>query len=185
MGTLIIFIAMVLVAAIAAAVLVSTTGTLQNKALATGKDTKTEVGTSLNVLQVYAEDGSDQALEEFTQVIKLNAGSDAIRFSDLLLTLNLNNESADYIYSGSINCDLTNDTSAGGDYGIAYSIQGTNYKVGYLNKGDVVKICFESPRNVSESESFRLALVPKVGTPNIVEANLPDLMVNKRVEVFP
>ena len=185
MGTLIIFIAMVLVAAIAAAVLVSTTGTLQNKALATGKDTKTEVGTSLNVLQVYAEDGTDQSLEEFTQTIKLNAGSDAIRFSDLLLTLNLNNESSDFTYDSAVDCSNTSTTTAGGDYGITYSIQGTNYKSGYLNKGDVVKICFESSRGVAESESIRLALIPKVGTPNVVEANLPDLMVNKRVEIFP
>ena len=82
MGTLIIFIAMVLVAAVAAAVLISTTGSLQNKALATGKDTQKEIGTSLNVLQLYAEDGSDQDIEEFTEVVKLNAGSEAIRCSE-------------------------------------------------------------------------------------------------------
>ena len=89
MGTLIIFIALILVAAVAAGVLVATTGALQNKALSTGKTTTAEVGTSLNVVQVYAEDGTDTNLEEFTHVVKLNAGSDPIRFTDLLLTLNL------------------------------------------------------------------------------------------------
>ena len=185
MGTLIIFIAMVLVAAVAAAVLISTTGTLQNKALATGKATSREVGTSINALQVYAEDGTNQNLEEFTEVIKLNAGSDAIRFSDLLLTMNLNNQSSDFEYSSSIDCTNTSQTSAGGDYGVAYSITGPNNKTGYLTKGDVAKLCFQAPRSVGESESLRLALVPKVGTPNVVETDLPELMVDKRIEIFP
>ncbi len=184
MGTLIIFIAMVLVAAVAAAVLISTTGTLQNKALATGKATSKEVGTSINALQVYAEDGSNQNVEEFVQVVKLNAGSEAIRLSDLLLTLNLNNQSSDYEYSSIGNCTSIW-TVAGGDYAAAYSITGPNNKAGYLTKGDVVKLCFEAPRSVGESEDVRLALIPKVGTPNVVEASLPELMVDKRIEIFP
>ena len=185
MGTLIIFIALILVAAIAASVLISTTGTLQNKALATGKDTTKEVGTSMKVLQVYAEDGSDQDIEEFTEVIKLNAGSDPIRFSDLLLSVDLNNATGDYTYSDTVNCSNVSTTTAGGNYGLDYSIEGNNYREGYLNKGDVVRLCFESPRGVIESEDIRIALVPKVGTPNVIETNLPDLMVNTRVRVFP
>lgn len=185
MGTLIIFIAMVLVAAVAAAVLISTTGSLQNKALATGKDTKKEIGTSINVLQAYAEDGTDQSVDEFYETVKLNAGSDSLRFNDLLLTMNLNNVSADYTYNSSIDCSNTSTTTAGGDYGIEYSIQGSNYKNGYLTKGDVVKICFQSVRSVSEAEAFRVALIPKVGTSNVVESNAPDLMVDKRIELFP
>ena len=185
MGTLIIFIALVLVAAIAASVLISTTGTLQNKALATGKETTKEVGTSLNVLQVYAEDGSDQDIEEFTEVVKLNAGSDPIRFNDLLLTMNLNNVSGDYTYDDTVNCSNTSSTIASGDYGIDYAIEGGSYQEGYLNKGDVVRICFEAPRSVGEAEDVELSLVPKVGTPYVVETTLPDLMVDTRVAVFP
>ncbi|MCB9358845.1 hypothetical protein H6503_02855 [Candidatus Woesearchaeota archaeon] len=185
MGTLIIFIAMILVAAVAAAVLISTTGTLQNKALATGKSTATEVGTSLNVVQVYAEDGSDQALEEFHTIVKLNAGSEPIRFSDLLLSVNLVNSSADYTYDSGVDCDDSSTTVAGGDFGVLYSINGTNNQDGYLTKGDVVKLCFETPRNVSESENIVISFVPKVGSVRVVETDLPDLMVDTRVDVYP
>ncbi len=185
MGTLIIFIAMVLVAAVAAAVLISTTGTLQNKALATGKATATEVGTSLNVIQLYGEDGSNQNIEDFYQVIKLNAGSDPVRFSDLLLTMSLNDQTADFSYSTSVDCSNTSTMTAGGDYGIEYSINGSNHKEGYLVKGDVAKLCYKAPRSVNESETIKISLIPKVGTSNVIDSDLPDLMVDKRIEVFP
>ncbi|MCB9358849.1 hypothetical protein H6503_02875 [Candidatus Woesearchaeota archaeon] len=185
MGTLIIFIAMILVAAVAAGVLISTTGTLQNKALSTGKATSAEVGTSINIVNVYAENGTDQNVEEFIVILKLNAGSEPIRFSDVLLTMNLINDSSDYTYNSSIDCTNTSQTIAGGDYGIQYSINGTNNQAGYLTKGDVVKLCLESPRSVGESENLIISMIPKVGTPRVVETDLPDLMVEKRVDIFP
>jgi archaeal flagellin FlaB len=185
MGTLIIFIAMILVAAVAAGVLISTTETLQNKALATGKATSTEVGTSMTVVQLYAEDGTNQNLEEFTEVIKLSSGSEPIRFTDLLLTMSLDNTSADYEYGSNITCTNTSQTVPGGNYGISYSITGPNNKSGYLTKGDVVKLCFQAPRSVSESEELSVSLIPKVGTVRKVETSLPDLMVDKRIDLFP
>jgi archaeal flagellin FlaB len=185
MGTLILFIAMILVAAVAASVLISTTGTLQNKALSTGKATASEVGTSLNVVQIYAEDGSNQDVEEFTTVLKLNSGSEPIRFEDLLLSMNLMNTSADYTYNDSIDCSNTSNTTAGGTFGIDYSIVGPNNMTGYLTRGDVVKICYEAPRSVGESERVIISLIPKVGSTRVIDMGLPDLMVQKRIDVFP
>lgn len=67
MGTLIVFITMVLTAAVVAAILISTTGSLQNIALETGSATTQEVGTSVNILEIYAEDGLDEELTDFTK----------------------------------------------------------------------------------------------------------------------
>ncbi len=186
MGTLIIFIAMILVAAIAASVLISTTGALQNKALSTGKATTAEVGTSITAIEVFAEDGTDQSVDYWFQTLKISAGSDPIRFSDTLLYMNLDNVTQDYRYSNQVNCSSsTNISSYPENFGITYQISGTSNKNGYMNKGDVVKICFQSPRSVLEDEKFKLSLIPMIGSAMIVEINTPSLMINRRVPIYP
>jgi len=132
MGTLIIFIAMILVAAVAAGVLISTTGSLQNKALATGKATTYQVGTSLEALEIYGEDGStNNSLDFFFESMRLSSGSENLKFADVLLTFSLSNQSADYTYSSSVDCDSESSLwGAGTTYGVKYSI---NASTGHLD----------------------------------------------------
>ncbi|MFT4311420.1 MAG: archaellin/type IV pilin N-terminal domain-containing protein [Candidatus Woesearchaeota archaeon] len=182
MGTLIIFIAMILVAAIAAAVLISTTSSLQSKALETGSATRQEVGTSLSVIEITAEDGSvGESVDNFTVLLRLAAGSDPIRFEDTLLSFNLNDDSRDYRYNDDAECGNVSGT----DFAVEYAINGTDHRDGYLVPGDVSQVCFAAPRAVSEGEKFRLTLTPRVGAPANVETTLPGLLITQRVKVFP
>lgn len=186
MGTLIIFIAMILVAAVAASVLIATTAKLQNKALDTGKLTTQEVGTGLQATSLTAEDGRDQTLEQFYQTIKLSAGSGPIRFTDVLLTFGLNDRVSDYIYHSSIDCaNLSSFNESSKGYGVEYNINGTSHKKGYLVKGDVANICFSSPRAVIEGEKIKSTIIPKVGSVLVVETYTPDLLVTYRAKLFP
>ena len=187
MGTLILFIAMILVAAVAAGVLISTTGSLQNKALATGKATTAQVGTAMEAVEVFAEDASSSNnLEDFYETIRLTSGSEDIRFNDLLLTVSLSDQSANYAYNSSIDCDTVSNVTYGVGFGVKYPISATTgHQDGYLVKGDVAQICFEAPRSVNESEDIKLTLIPRVGSPLVVDTTLPDLMVDKRITVFP
>ena len=107
-GTLILFIAFILVAAVAAGVLISTTAALQSKALSTGKATTAEVGTSMTAVEIYAEDATayingtssnDKQVDYFYYTVKLASGSDPVRFTDLLLTFNTKNQSSEYTYA--------------------------------------------------------------------------------------
>lgn len=186
MGTLILFIAMILVAAIAAAVLITTTSNLQNKALETGSATTQEVGTSMNILEVYGEDGSSgETVNGFAAILKLSAGSDSIRFNDLLATLSLDNVSQDYAYNATEDCTDINNSNFTYGYAVEYSLEGPNNREGFLTPGDVAKICFGSPREVGETEQLRLSLIPRVGTVNTVETRLPNLIIDKRQQIFP
>jgi archaeal flagellin FlaB len=217
-GTLIIFIAMILVAAIAAGVLIQTATSLQNKALLTGERSKSQVSTSIRPIVIYAEDGSSgNNVENIYLTLKLAPGSDAVRFGDLLLEFSLKNLSTDYTYItedfeyvfnsttnytttfGNItnatlngyscanfsNMAVLNETVNLKKYLIQYLIEGENYADGYLQRGDVAKLCFKTTRAVNEDESISITLVPKVGSPTAIQTALPDIITEQRINIFP
>ncbi|MCU4751740.1 flagellin [Halobacteria archaeon AArc-curdl1] len=78
-GTLIVFIAMVLVAAIAAGVLINTAGSLQSQASDTGTETQQAVANQIEVTHAYAEaNDPDEPFEQINLTVKKSAGSDVI-----------------------------------------------------------------------------------------------------------
>ena len=85
-GTLIIFIAMILVAGMAASVIIQTMNTLQQQAMETGEQTTRDVATGLRVTQVsgYSNGSSITQLAIF---VKPTAGSDDIDLSYAYLSL--------------------------------------------------------------------------------------------------
>ncbi len=88
-GTLIIFIAMVLVAAVAAGVLIQTSGFLQQKAAATGRSATEQVVTGLAVSQLVGHvnvvPGGD--IDLMAVYLEPNSGSSSIDLSTAVLTL--------------------------------------------------------------------------------------------------
>jgi flagellin-like protein len=97
-GTLIIFIAMVLVAAVAAAVLIQTSGVLQQKAQTTGKEATKEVSSNIDIDSIEGWRGGIQAStsdpDTFSSTIyrldlriSLKVGSEPVDMNQAVLTI--------------------------------------------------------------------------------------------------
>ncbi len=83
-GTMIVFIATILVAAVAAGVLIDTSQKLQDKSTRTGSDAINNVGTSLEILSVHGlRTGGAGNLEELQIQVRLAAGAETVSLSAL------------------------------------------------------------------------------------------------------
>jgi len=104
-GTLIIFIAMILVAGIAASVIVQTINSLQQQALSTGQQTQKEISTGLEITHVSGHK-SGSTLDQIAIFIRPTAGSESVDLTYAYISLSnassvviLNYTTNSYAYS--------------------------------------------------------------------------------------
>ncbi|WP_254861905.1 archaellin/type IV pilin N-terminal domain-containing protein [Halovivax gelatinilyticus] len=116
-GTLIVFIAMVLVAAIAAGVLINTAGSLQSQASDTGTETQQAVANQIEVVHAYGEIAdSDPEVEQVNLVVKKSAGSDVIDIESMTVQWTSQDTSETLEYDDGFTTEaLTTDTDDDGE----------------------------------------------------------------------
>ncbi|MGM5485509.1 MAG: hypothetical protein ACQEP1_06590, partial [Nanobdellota archaeon] len=162
---------------------------LQNKALLTGERSQQQVSTSIKPMLVYAEDGStDSTVKSFYSKLKLAPGSDPVKFDEMLMEVSLKNANYDYTYNSTADCENnvpTYNSTAKEGFAVDYLITGSQFEEGYLQRGDIAKLCFQTKRNVSEDETIEIRMVPKIGNPAVVTTAMPDIISEERITVFP
>lgn len=176
-GTLIVFIAMILVAAIAASVLLGTSTSLQQRALTTGKQTEKEVASGLTIVSVAGDDGTDGNLENFEITLKLSSGSDSISFTDAVVTFDTKNTTQSLEY--------TTGNASTTYFNVSYMKKGADYKEGRLSRGDIVKLRFNATRPVVENEIVKIRIVTKHGLITPVDFYTPDVIAQTRIMLYP
>ncbi len=178
-GTLIIFIAIILVAAVAAAVLISTSGSLQQQALTTGGETEAGIATGAEIFSVTGTDGSDSNIERFAVLMRLQPGSDNIKLNNSLFTLDTKDTFQQLTYGGS---DTVGNTDT---FNVTYLQNGSNNQEHYLTPGDVLQVEFQSTNSINERENVRIKFIPRAGTSTEIDFSTPETMTTTRVKLYP
>ncbi|XRO77373.1 flagellin [Methanocaldococcus sp. 10A] len=98
-GTLIIFIALVLVAAVAAAVIINTASNLQHKAARVGQESTKQVASGVQVVKVVGYAPNNSEIGSLIIFISPNIG-DEIDLSSTIVTISNGNKKVSLVYSG-------------------------------------------------------------------------------------
>ncbi|KCZ71136.1 archaeal flagellin [Candidatus Methanoperedens nitroreducens] len=192
-GTLIIFISMVLVAAVAATVLIYTTGALQQKATKTSKEATQQISSNIIVEKVLGNrtdpGGSDDPTNEIQSLIiriKPDVGTTSIDLRQVILTV----MDKDYRY------DLKYDTVGNGSTSVysatAVRDEDESFKpeAPVLNSGDLIELTVNSsalsPITLPTRKTFWLSLNQELGQAINLEITTPNSYgVYKYVQLYP
>ncbi len=180
-GVLIIFIAMILVAAVAAGVLIQTASSLQSKSLDVGRQSQEKVTTDIDVVSVSVGNVSDHYInttDYFVITIRLGIGSVPIKMADMIIKLDT--------MQGSQTLNYDPILSSTTNYNATYlSNNGDAISDGYLSNGDFIEIRFNPSRVIGEQESFELRVLSKNGALRPVYITTPSSMTNAVVRLYP
>jgi len=168
-GTLIVFIAMVLVAAIAAGVLINTAGLLQTQAEATGEESTQQVSDRLNIQSATGNVTDGGTIDIINVTVTKAPGADDIQ---------LENVTYEFVTSDSVVTGVV----GGSDATISNVTSATNDNV-ITDRSDRYKIEFDASSalggNLDGGERVTLTLTTAPGASTVTELRVPDSLVDK------
>jgi flagellin-like protein len=178
-GTLIVFIALVLVAAVAAGVLINTAGELQSRASDTGDDAQAQVSNQIDVVSATGEDDAgDDDIDTVTLVVKKSPGSDPIDLSEATIQYTSSDNSV----------TLSHNTSAGSDTFSTSAIDGGPTEV-LDDTSERIEITVSAESidggsgGLAEGQDAQLEIVDQSGASTVYGVNVPDVLSSDYVQV--
>ena len=204
-GTLIVFIAMVLVAAVAASVIIQTSETLQNRAYAVGKQTIREVSSGMKIVDMTGYTDSAKSVIEYLAIsVSPRAGSYDIDLNETLVYIeydNLTVLSLDYSdgtdsVTGSVNSNgifqtLNHSVLTSTNFG-AIAVRDSDDSVvnSYgLGTNDLALLiinltaAFPDTGGLEPGEDFYGRLVPEIGAAGIFFVSAPNAFNHRVVDL--
>jgi len=176
-GTLIVFIALVLTAAIAAFLITQTTVATQSKAAAVADQARERTGTTVEVVRVEGFVNSNGAIDKYILYVRLAPGSSPINLNTTTILYYTNSGRETLTYGGSHTDETALTTVEGKFYKLTkYSSEkGTSDNI--LEAGELLALGAMVNYTIGSSDWWRFSIVPKEGQPAEVYGVAPDVFV--------
>ncbi len=194
-GTLIIFIAMIIVAAVAATVLIQTAYQLQQQAEETGNIAIQDVATGFKIIHMGGKvdlSASPPKLSTIEIKVGLLAGSPAIDMKSVLIeitdgttdvTLNFTADTVRVLGNNTITGNGTEYTAV-----LLRDMPPQNWNTQYvMTQGDVVKLVINATAvglNLTPQSQVTLQIIPKHGVPTYAAFMVPATLTTKYVDLY-
>ena len=194
-GAMIVFIAMVLVAGIAASVLIQTSTKLESQAMATGHQTTDEVSSGIAIFDIegYADTANDGDLSKLAIMVRPRAGTHGVDLEQTYVELAdankkvILNYSTTYYAEPDGQADIFNaavfpDTpggNPGSEFGILVIEDADNsleQATPVINRGDKVFLCINitgTHGDILERIDVWGLVVPELGSPGVISFRTP------------
>jgi len=198
-GTLIIFIAMIMVAGIAASVIIQTMNTLEQQALETGQQTLREVSSGLRVTHVNGFSNGTN-INQLAIFIRTTAGSDEIDLTNAFIRLSDSDNEVILNFTSSV----FNDGATNGLFGTLNSSLLSSTTYGLMVITDIDSSCSATSPIVNEDDMVVLLVnstqcfsgistrtkvfgnvVPQFGISGVISFTTPSTYIHTIIELQP
>ena len=184
-GVLIIFISSVLVAAIAAGVLIRTTGALQQSSLLVGNAVRENLLQGLQVVSITGNvNGSTDKIHEVEMLARLNPGSNSAQLNNL-----------GWVYSSgsvAISAELNSSISCSDwtvlPYQTNYCFEprfGDNDTIVELGELITLRYKLNATNAITTDQELDISLIPKKGDIQTILVSTPEVFDKVRIRLYP
>lgn len=199
-GAMIVFIAMVLVAGIAASVLVQTANNLQMQAMSTGRETTDEVSTGVSALYIEGHVDSNSKIDQLAIVIKPRAGSKDIDLNETIMTISDTTKKCVLLWNTS---SFSSSVGAGGVFNesVFTNLTGTEFGIIVLedadgscnsstpviNRGDCVILAVNATNcfsGIDARDDVWGQIIPEWGAPGVYMFRVPSSLYDTIINLY-
>ena len=192
-STLILTAAIILVSAVIFMAFTGTANFVNSEARTAGMAARENIGSAMNVVSLYAEDGSTgNAVDYFYYEIKPPYASDEIKLNGTLLMVAMNNISREYTYDNTINCTIKNVSNENSTYndsndnhfGVEY-VDGSSTYTDTIVAGELIRLCFKAPRTVQKDDKLIINYMSQRGYGARIQTTYTKLIRQKTIFLVP
>ncbi|MFH0862352.1 MAG: hypothetical protein V1875_04900 [Candidatus Altiarchaeota archaeon] len=181
LDALILFIALLLVAAVTGMVLMSAHANLINRGQTIQKEKVKEIQKPIIVESLRGVDTDDDgSLNQLVFAAHLRDGDEPINFNSTIIIVNtkaLNCTTLQYGPDADENCSYT----------LSYAKRSRDFEYDYLNRGDFIEVSYSGPNVIARVEDTRarFTFVPSHGSTTDIKASIPERITPNNMQIWP